>query len=133
MLPPPAPRSGQGKDDDQSVAHSVGITRIGHLGETLQQPGHFFRRGPGILAESVKDRRDQRCCFGRHGLPGRSGGVENSMILEAVPATLSGPITWHTVMNRTPTNYAEALPKDRKAEQPGKVAVIGRLHLQPVL
>ncbi|MFE2425057.1 hypothetical protein [Streptomyces hokutonensis] len=51
---------GQGKDAHRSVAHSTGITRIGHLGEAAQQFGHFFRLGLWMLAELVKDRRDQR-------------------------------------------------------------------------
>ncbi|WP_302832667.1 hypothetical protein [Streptomyces sp. GbtcB6] len=42
------------------MAHSAGITWIGHLGEAAQQSGHFFRRGLGMLAELVKGRRDQR-------------------------------------------------------------------------
>ncbi|WP_329249230.1 hypothetical protein OG223_17820 [Streptomyces sp. NBC_01478] len=42
------------------MAHSTGITRIGHLGEAAQQSGHFFRLGPWMLAELVKGRRDQR-------------------------------------------------------------------------
>ncbi|MER7694896.1 hypothetical protein [Streptomyces sp. NPDC097610] len=48
------------KDARQSVAHSTGITRIGHLGEAVQQPGHVFRRDLGMLAELLKGRRDQR-------------------------------------------------------------------------
>ncbi|MFD7052721.1 hypothetical protein ACFWBS_04495 [Streptomyces mirabilis] len=60
MLPPPAPRRPPGKDSDQSVAYSTGITRIGHLGEAAQQSGHFFRRESWMLAELVKGRRDQR-------------------------------------------------------------------------
>ncbi|MGW3634342.1 hypothetical protein ACWD7F_30030 [Streptomyces sp. NPDC005122] len=51
---------GQGKDADQGVAHSTGITRIGHLGEAAQQSGHLFRRDLWMLAELVKGRRDQR-------------------------------------------------------------------------
>jgi len=51
---------GQDKDAEQSVTHSTGITRIGHLGETAQQSGHFFRRDVWMLAELVKGRRDQR-------------------------------------------------------------------------
>ncbi|MER6518513.1 hypothetical protein ABT246_16865 [Streptomyces sp. NPDC001553] len=42
------------------MAHSTGITRIRHLGEAVQQPGHFFRRDLWMLAELVKGRRDQR-------------------------------------------------------------------------
>ncbi|MEU0189216.1 hypothetical protein ABZ250_05000 [Streptomyces afghaniensis] len=42
------------------MANSMRITRIGHLGEAVQQSGHFFRRGLGMLAELVKSRRDQR-------------------------------------------------------------------------
>ncbi|MGY1503685.1 hypothetical protein ACW4TU_45545 (plasmid) [Streptomyces sp. QTS52] len=42
------------------MAHSTGITRIGHLGEAAQQSGHFFRRDLWMLAELVKGRRDQR-------------------------------------------------------------------------
>jgi hypothetical protein len=42
------------------VAHSTGITRIGHLDEAAQQSGHFFQLGLWMLAELVKGRRDQR-------------------------------------------------------------------------
>ncbi|MEV5785071.1 hypothetical protein AB0L42_29290 [Streptomyces sp. NPDC052287] len=42
------------------MAHSTGITRIGHLGEAAQQSGHLFRRDLWMLAELVKGRRDQR-------------------------------------------------------------------------
>ncbi|MFF0131003.1 hypothetical protein ACFYTG_35700 [Streptomyces mirabilis] len=42
------------------MAHSTGITRIGHQGEAVQQSGHVFRRDPGMLAQLVKGRRDQR-------------------------------------------------------------------------
>ncbi|OEJ23035.1 hypothetical protein AR457_38215 [Streptomyces agglomeratus] len=51
---------GQGKDADQSVAYSTGITRIRHLREAAQQSGHLFRLGLWMLAELVKGRRDQR-------------------------------------------------------------------------
>ncbi|WP_275409400.1 hypothetical protein [Streptomyces sp. SID12501] len=42
------------------MAHSTGITWIGHLGEAAQQSGHLFRLGLWMLAELVKGRRDQR-------------------------------------------------------------------------
>ncbi|WP_328843425.1 hypothetical protein [Streptomyces sp. NBC_00258] len=42
------------------MAHSTGITRIGHLCKAAQQSGHFFRRDLWMLAELVKGRRDQR-------------------------------------------------------------------------
>ncbi|MEV6530806.1 hypothetical protein AB0M86_14580 [Streptomyces sp. NPDC051639] len=45
-------------DTDQSVAHSTGITRIGHPGEAVQQSGHFFRRGLWMFSELIKGRRD---------------------------------------------------------------------------
>lgn len=51
---------GQGKDADESVAHSTRITWIGHLGEAAQQSRHFFRRGLWMLSGLVKGRRDQR-------------------------------------------------------------------------
>ncbi|MEU5637724.1 hypothetical protein ACH47C_41465 [Streptomyces rishiriensis] len=50
----------QGKDADQCVAHSTGITQIGHSGEAAQQSGQFFLRDLWMLAELVKGRRDQR-------------------------------------------------------------------------
>ncbi|GGR75356.1 hypothetical protein GCM10010269_13220 [Streptomyces humidus] len=50
----------QGKNADQSVAHSTRITWIGHLGEAAQQSRHFARRESWMLAELVKGRRDQR-------------------------------------------------------------------------
>ncbi|WP_281261909.1 hypothetical protein [Streptomyces rishiriensis] len=42
------------------MAHSTGITRIGHSGEAAQQSGQFFLRDLWMLAELVKGRRDQR-------------------------------------------------------------------------
>lgn len=42
------------------VPHSARITGIRYLRQALQQAGNFPWRGPGVLTELVKGRRDQR-------------------------------------------------------------------------
>ncbi|MEU8913990.1 hypothetical protein [Streptomyces nigrescens] len=42
----------------QGVAHSARVTRVGHFGQTLQQPRDLLGAGFGLLAELVKSGRD---------------------------------------------------------------------------
>lgn len=45
--------------DGEGVPHSARITGIRYLRQALQQAGNFPGRGPGVLTELVKGRRDQ--------------------------------------------------------------------------
>ncbi|GGX67310.1 hypothetical protein GCM10010324_10730 [Streptomyces hiroshimensis] len=51
---------GQRKRDDQSMPYAARIARVGHLGQTFQQAWDVPGCSPGMLAELVKGKRDQR-------------------------------------------------------------------------
>lgn len=56
---------------------------------------------------------------------GGHGAVENSMILEAVSAASPQPRrAWQTIMNRTPTDYAEALARPSTGFRTGTAAEV---------
>ncbi|MFD9114921.1 beta/gamma crystallin-related protein [Streptomyces bottropensis] len=92
------------------MAHSTGITRIGHLGEAFQQSGHFFRRDLWLLAKLVKGRRGSAMML-RQARSSRqvTGRRELHDLGSRACSALPDRPTWRTVMNRTPGDYAEAL------------------------
>ena len=51
---------GQRECDDQGVAHSAWIARVGDLGELFQEAGNLPGRRWVMFAELVKGMRDQR-------------------------------------------------------------------------
>jgi hypothetical protein len=51
---------GQCEHDGQAVAHPTWITRVGHLGQPLQQAQNLLGSEPRTLTQLVKGRRDQR-------------------------------------------------------------------------
>ncbi|MEU1050211.1 hypothetical protein ABZ400_34380 [Streptomyces sp. NPDC005897] len=83
------------------MPYSARIARVRDLGQPFQQAGNFLGQHRLMLADLVKGMRGRRGCVGRHDLPGKSRGVENSVILKGCAWLAAGtPMSWQAVMNR---------------------------------
>ncbi|CAM5517039.1 hypothetical protein SVIOM74S_00617 [Streptomyces violarus] len=125
----------QGKHVRQSVAHPARIRRVGYLGESFQQARVLAWPGRRLIAALVKGGWDRRWCSGRHGLSAGSRGVENSVIVEAVPAShLDG---LHRRAGQTGQIQTLPRPCVRTEHEAGAVRVggiprDGRVHPEPL-